>query len=164
MKKFGKKDFKYWNWEETGLLDGLDTLTYDTVKSYLKQINFDKICDDSITYMCIAPAVRKVILSIIDNDDQFAIFHNQIKDVEKGKILSLVNIDNIINELDDFCKVFLPISQKYLSNIDSEAEMIVLFCNNYVFGLINQVKIDKITTDALNEPLPDMTDIKIGNL
>ena len=132
-----KKDFKNWNWDDTGLLCDLKGDAYDTVKKYLKEIDFDKV-DDGESYSCIVPVVRKIISSIIDGERQFGYFKNKIISVENA--LLLVNVDDIVNQFNEYCKVYLPITEKYLSNIDCEAELAVLFSRNYVFGLIKKLK------------------------
>ena len=71
-----KKDFKNWNWDDTGLLCDLKGDAYDTVKKYLKEIDFDKV-DDGESYSCIVPVVRKIISSIIDGERQFGYFKNK---------------------------------------------------------------------------------------
>jgi len=49
----------------------------------------------------------------------------------------MINVENITKEFITYSSQFITIAHNYLSNLDSQAELTLLFCNNYVWGLVN---------------------------
>jgi hypothetical protein len=66
-----------------------------------------------------------------------------VSDIKAADIIKLIDVKEITNTLVDYCENYLPHANKYLSNLDAQAESTVLFCHNYVFGLINEIEKNK---------------------
>jgi hypothetical protein len=137
------KSMKNYDWEKTGMLEGLTGSTREIVIKHFKEINFDSIpdIDESIeieTIIC--PVIRRIISEI--TPDNPLVQNNIIKDHARGitedDILPLVDVKEITELLIEYVRVFIPYAEKYLSNLDAQAEMCLLFCSNYVMKLIDR--------------------------
>jgi hypothetical protein len=124
------------NLDEHGLLYGLNGINYDTIKAYMESIDYDRIKRDE-TIQCIAPSIRQILCKILETENQFNIFKREPN--TQIEVMSMVKVNEIIDGLDTLYSELLPLSEKYLPNIDNQAELTVLFCNNYVHTLIKRV-------------------------
>jgi hypothetical protein len=139
----GKHNFDEINWEETGFLYGQQGLHKERLLEYLNKIDFN---DESLQIQFLAPCIRKIILDICDvlyivnkNDitdenQQFYLLNNI-----NEEIFDKINVKEITVLLNEFVTVYLPISMKYLGNIDFQAELLDLFCVNYVRSVISKI-------------------------
>jgi hypothetical protein len=133
---YNREEMKKINLDEYGLLYGLNGINYDTIKSYMEGINYDRIKRDE-TIQCIAPSIRHILCKILETENQFNIFERELN--TQIEVMYMVNVNDIIDGLDSLYSELLPISERYLPNIDNQAELTVLFCNNYVHTLIKRV-------------------------
>jgi hypothetical protein len=133
---YNREEMKKINLDEYGLLYGLNGINYDTIKSYMEGINYDRIKRDE-TIQCIAPSIRHILCKILETENQFNIFKREPN--TQIEVMSMVNVNDIIDGLDSLYSELLPISERYLPNIDNQAELTVLFCNNYVYTLMKRV-------------------------
>ena len=124
---------KYPNWKEP-ILYGFHGVDYDNLNGYLEQINWSKI-DNNIVEIVVPHAIRHIYTIIMFEENQLDIIK---ADNLKGVLISKLNVNDIVDELLNFC-CFLPNVEKYLPYIDSQAEMVKLICENYVFGLIKKL-------------------------
>lgn len=137
MKNYNFDDI---NWEETGLLYGQLGVHRETLIEFLNKIDFKDETIQKETLQFLAPCIRKIILNICDvlsivdkKDIDNKLFY--LKDIDDD-ILNKVDIKLITEMLDEFVVVYLPISKKYLSLLDYEAELINLFCENYIRSIM----------------------------
>lgn len=136
--KFKNKieDFEKINYIETGILYGLDIETANLIQKYTKQINSSLITNER-TEHTIIPIIRYIITHIVIPEEQGFFLHNNKNLV--NTFLEEISVDDIVIKLNKMNDEFLPISKSYLKNIDIEAELSVLFCNDYIQGLINKL-------------------------
>jgi len=133
------KDLNY-DWEKSGMLEGLTGNTREIVIKHFNEINFESLPDgiDEI----ITPVIRHIISEI--QPDNLKVQDSIIKDHDRGitedDILPLVDVKEITELLIEYVRVFIPYAEKYLPDLDAQAEMSVLFCNNYVMKLIGRTK------------------------
>jgi hypothetical protein len=131
-----------YNWEQTGTLEGLMGNTREIVIKHFKEIDFESIpeTEDSIVSTLICPVIRRIISEIVT--DNLKIQNGIIKDCVRGitedDILPLVDVKEITELLIEYVHVFIPYAEKYLPNLDAQAEMSLLFCSNYVMKLIGR--------------------------
>ena len=70
---YNREEMKKINLDEYGLLYGLNGINYDTIKSYMEGIDYDRIKRDE-TIQCIAPSIRHILCKILETENQFNIF------------------------------------------------------------------------------------------
>ena len=128
------------NWEATGLLHGLYAMDdYDAVKGLLEQIDFSELKTEG-THQFISPAIRRIYTQIQFNETDI-IYPLKRNRALTETVLSKINVSDITKDLDIYVSEFFPVSPKYLPNLDMESELLKLFCQNYIYGLIkNEVK------------------------
>lgn len=134
--KYNREEMKIMNLDKSGLLDDLSGINYETIKSYMENVDYDRIKRDE-TIQCIAPSIRRILCKILETENQFYVFKKEQK--TQIKVMSMFNVNDIIDGLDTLYSELLPISEKYLPNIDNQAELTALFCDNYVHTLIKKV-------------------------
>lgn len=71
---------------------------------------------------------------ILDTENQINIFKRELSN--QIEVMGMVDVNDIIDGLDVLYSELLPVSEKYLPNIDNQSKLTVLFCNNYVYTLI----------------------------
>jgi hypothetical protein len=142
--RYNREEMKTVNLDACGLLRGLDGINYDTIKSYMKSVDYNRMKRDE-TIQCIAPSIRRILCKILETENQFNIFQREPN--IQIEVMSMFNVNDIIDGLDTIYSELLPITEKYLPNIDSQAELTMLFCDNYVHTLIkkSQIKNNKET-------------------
>ena len=124
------------NLDRCGLLFGLSGLNYDTVKSYMQSIDYDRPKNE-IVIQCIAPVVRRTLCRILETEHQMYRLKSNPEMVDK--VMAEFNVNEISDELDVIYSELVPVMEKYLSLIDVQAEITVLFCDNYVHYLMKKV-------------------------
>jgi len=134
---YSREEMKKTNLDEHGLLYGLNGINYDTIKSYMENIDYDRIKRDE-TIQFIAPSIRHIICRILETENQINIFKREPN--TQIEVMGMVNVNDIIDGLDTLYLDLLSVSEKYLPNIDNQAELTSLFCNNYVYTLIKRAK------------------------
>jgi hypothetical protein len=117
-----RKILKEKNWERDGLLMGLNGKMKMEVEKHLNLIDIEKIKDD-LTLSVIAPMIRKIVSKIVFDDND--------------KLLESLNINDFTEKLDYFCRYYLPMLKKYFNFIDYQAELLNLFCKNYLNEIEN---------------------------
>jgi len=133
--KCNKNEMKNINLNECGLLYGLSPINYNIVKLHQENIDYNRIKKDE-TIQCIAPSIRHILCKILDTENQFHIFKRE-PDAQIS-VMNMFNVNDIIDGLDTLYSELLPISEKYLPNIDNQAELTALFCSNYVHVLVKR--------------------------
>jgi hypothetical protein len=121
-----------YNWEKTGMLEGLTGNTRETVIKLFKEIDFKSIPEikDSVgvdTLIC--PVIRRILYSIIKDHS---------RGITEEDVLPLIDVKEITELLIEYVRVFIPYAEKYLPDLDAQAEMCLLFCDNYVMKLIGR--------------------------
>lgn len=120
------------NWEKMGLLDGewvKSENQREILKKELSNINIDNYKNSSIEFFT-APVILKIINLILNETDEK--YHENL--------LNMMNIDYICDKLLDYVDNYLAIGLKYLPDIDSEAELLVLYARNYYGELLKKLK------------------------
>jgi hypothetical protein len=64
-----REEIKKVDLDRSGLLYGLSGINYDTIKSYMQQIDYDRP-KYAETIQAIAPAIRRTFCEILDTKDQ----------------------------------------------------------------------------------------------
>jgi len=99
------------------------------LECYYNRITYTKDDDfDTILHACLACIISK----ILKGDNPYVEEH-------KDTLINIISVDNITRDLKVFCDNYIPISMDYLKYLDIQAEMVLLFCRNYVFGLVDRV-------------------------
>ena len=120
------------------LLEGMSGNVREVAQFHLKQIDYDG--SDDVVKQCLAPSISYIISKIIDKEKSFNVIKDNFRGIKSEDVIKLVNVRDITTLLIDYCENYLPHANKYLSNLDAQAESIKLFCHNYVFGLIKKVE------------------------
>jgi hypothetical protein len=130
------------NWKEEGFLTNLTKKESIIVEKYLNEIDFNSLQENSIIEIEIIPVIRRIIMVIISTNKkiQNRIIHDNARGITTDDILPLVNVKEITKLLIEYSRVFIPYAEKYLPDLDAQAEMLLLFCNNYVMKLINKTE------------------------
>ena len=115
------------NWVASGLLNDVEGFKYSTIKNLLEKINLNYI-DNGNVIRVIAPVIRGIATNIADSIEKNDGKYNK-------NTLSKVNVNEVMDLLVEFCDIYLPISKKYLNNIDYEAEVLNLFVKNYLYKI-----------------------------
>lgn len=123
------------DWDELGLLDDHKWVRTkeqrEKTKNILSEIDFDK-CENEYIQIIIVPIIFNIINLILNESD--IKYHDDL--------LELINIDEIYDTLFKYSNDFLPISSKYLPDMDSEPELLVLYARNYLGGILKKIKND----------------------
>ncbi len=115
------------NWEDSGLLKGLELSHKQNLTDFFNQVAevFDKTYyKNESTGTLLYPCIRKIYSIISLEDDAY----NNIK-------IEDLDISSIITELDRLVPIIILMEQNFFKNYDIEAELLVIFCYNYVGGL-----------------------------
>ena len=120
------------------LLEGMKENVREVAQFHLKQINYEG--SNEIVKQCLTPSISYIISKILDEEKCFHVIKHNFRGIKSDDIVKLVNVNDITNTLIDYCENYLPHANKYLSNLDAQAESIMLFCHNFVFGLIKRVE------------------------
>jgi len=134
-----------YDWEKTGMLEGLTGNTREIIIKHFKEVNFNSLPEINASIdikEIILPVIRRII-SIIVPDNlkvQNSIIQDHVRGITEDDILPLVDVKEITKLLIEYCSVFIPYAVKYLPNLDAQAEMLLLFCNNYVMKLIDKTE------------------------
>ena len=99
-------------------------------------------------------AIASVISCIIEK-----ILHNEMSIVKNNSeiLLLMIDVKNIVKYFIILREELLPILIQYFPNCDMYAETSLLFCNNYVFGLMERLRknrnkvLRKLKLEKLNE-------------
>ena len=133
------------NWEEMGLLEGLEGKSKEYVTTLFNQVDFELLESngnggDIGTY--ILPVIRRVVTTITDKSmEKHGLINSfTIYGVTEDEILSLINVKEITGLLYVYSRGFIPFAEKFLPNLDAQAESVSLFCDNYIMKLIERVK------------------------
>ena len=103
----------------------------ELMRSFLEQINYEG--DDKDVEQCIYPVVFRIVNGII--------LHQRAYVVEnKETLLKLVNVKNITSQLINTMQNLIPHLEIYLPHLDTQAEAVKLFCDNYIIKLLNKVQ------------------------
>ena len=141
------------NWEQTGLLEGL-TNTREIVEKHFNEVEINSLPyykndDELLVETMIFPVIRRIVHNIINSDSEHGdctiIYDYEIKEdnwrgLTRERVLAEIKVDEITKLLVDYAHTFIPYSEKYLPDLDWQAELTVLFCKNYVFKLIERVQ------------------------
>lgn len=103
------------------------------ISKYLDEVKYDGNNNEVI--ICLAAVIVRIVKIILDK--------KYVKFIEEDKqqyLIMIVNVDNITNKLIDYYENFLPVAYPYLKNVDAQAELISLFCDNYVLGLVERLR------------------------
>ena len=57
------------------------------------------------------------------------------------EVYNLIKVEDLLSRIDDYIIKFVPVAETYLKGIDIQAELIHLFCYDYVMNLISKVQI-----------------------
>lgn len=126
-------------WEESGLLGNFSE---DKRKELIKifENTEAKIADKDYAeelIIILFPAIRSIYSLINCTQIDGCWSHEKFKDNPELQKETSESLDGakIAEELNTFRRYFMVFGELYLENLDHEAELVVLFCNNYVAGL-----------------------------
>lgn len=133
----------YKKWLATGFLYGLKeenakeiAVLYEKaarilIKSMTKQYDIE-----IITF----PAIRRIyaMCRALNEDQPF--YSRLFENIElQEEMLLLIDIPSIISKLSKFEKCVMIPGSEFIENMDSQAELLVLFCNNEVHGMYKSI-------------------------
>ena len=90
----------------------------------------------------ITAVLRHIYYLIAREKSQISLIRDNPVKYPVDKMLAMVDGKEIADTYDNYCEHFEPEAARWLTSLDSGAELTVLFCENYVMSLI--VKIDKL--------------------
>lgn len=104
-----------------------------TISKYMDQIKYEG--DNEEIIQCLCPVVVRIINLILTKR------YSNLLDADKYQyLIMLVDVKHITNRFIDYCENFLPVAKSYFLNLDYQAELVSLFCDDYLFGLIERLK------------------------
>jgi len=108
------------------------------IEYYLNKITYKndvEYCDinDDVVLQCLAPIICCIVRKLVKRDNPFI---NDNFDL----LIRMINVEKITNKFVKYSSEFIPIAEVFLSNLDAQAELTLLFCNNYVWGLVNRIE------------------------
>jgi len=121
-------------------LDGIITINPDEEKylryyldkiTYKNNVSLDNTNDTVL--QCIATIVCHIVRKICKKDNPFI---NDYYDT----IINMIDVDKITKDFISFSIEVIPVVEKYIKYADSQAEMTLIFANNYLYGLMNKLK------------------------
>lgn len=98
----------------------------------MQQIDYDRP-KYAETIQAIAPAIRRTLCEILDTKDQMIPIINDQK--LKIDVMGLFRVNDLIDGLDGLYSV-IPSIANHFKATDIEAELVSLFCSDYVRTLI----------------------------
>jgi len=113
------------------LLDGFNEKRL--VAKYLNEIEYNGT--NEVVIQCLGPVVAHIVKQIIDKNGP-----SQFVKENLHLLMLMIDVDKITTKLVDYCENFLPIGLKYLKNLDTQAEFMLLFSSDYVYGLIERLR------------------------
>lgn len=124
------------------VLHGLQGKSYDIAKALIAQIDYASLKND-ITVQCIAPIIRCIVTKILPSKDtpgkpQLPFFRRE--EERQQKCIEVIDVAEIAERLDEIYTHFLPIAEIHFPKADMQAELSLIFCNDYVYGLIEKPK------------------------
>lgn len=134
--------------ERRGYLEGLKPKNTKIVKDLVMQVTEDMIEENELAKDIFIPIIKHIVNHITEPSDkhEFRSIHryltnDYLKDsgVTEEKLLNEINITEFMYDLVIYCKEFLPLGEKYLPNLDGQAELTVLFSHNYMMKILTQV-------------------------
>jgi hypothetical protein len=128
------------NWEKEGQLEGLTIEEKEIISSWFNQIDFDDMLNERAKEV-ITAVLRHIYHLIAREKGQNCLIREYPKKYPVDEMLAMVDVKEVADTYDNYCEHFEPEGEKWLTSLDSGAELTVLFCENYVMSLI--VKIDK---------------------
>jgi hypothetical protein len=128
-----EKDYKIF-------LDGVKKEYKKELISLLQQIDWtsiqNKIVKETIIYI-----IRHIYLLLKENSDsQFSHLTVMYKNHNNNKLINMISVKEIISQLNEYIQ-FIEYSKKYLFNLDNQAELLKLFCENYAMGLSKKLNV-----------------------
>lgn len=101
------------------------------IKSMTKQYDIEMI-----TF----PAIRRIYAMCRALNEDEPLFNRLFEKIElQDKMLSLIDIESLISKLSKFEKCIMIPGSEFIDNLDSQAELLVLFCNNEVHGMYKSI-------------------------
>ena len=134
-------------------LEQFDIDEREIVVKYLDKIEYDEddyYEDDKYINSAIYPVITCIIKKILHNEMSF------VKD-NKNILLMMVDVKKIVKDFIKIQEILLKSVLKCFPNLDMYAEISLLFCNNYVYGLIDRLRknrnrvLRKLKLEKLNE-------------
>jgi len=124
------------DWRNTGLLEGLNTANSLLVIDFFERVSYDTLANDRVM-QCIYPVIRRIISRIIPGQNQIS---KLVTSDDWECLLVRIDVNDIITKLDVLLICVEPVLSKLLPNIDSQAELVALFCNDYAYSIIEKYK------------------------
>lgn len=111
------------------MLEGLEGEIREMMLSMFEKVDFSNI-NDVITEQTMLPVLRHMV-AIVEMKTP--------EDIEwRKKLWNMIDVPEVQKELQTFNEEFMLIAEEYLPHLDAQAEMTVLFCTNYITGMVNK--------------------------
>lgn len=122
-------------------MEGLRPESYKVVEKYFDLVKADELSHE--LQHDIPVILRFIITLIIEPNEHgcnnISTISQNWRGITSEKVLELVDVNEIISLWKVYKIEFMPISKNYLPNLDSEAELTLLFGNNYIYKLIDKL-------------------------
>lgn len=132
-KKWSSIGFLYGLKKENGieLVEFYEKAAKLLIKSMTKQYDIEMI-----TF----PAIRRIYAMCRALSEDEPLYNRLFEKVElQDKMVSLIDIESIVSKLSKFEKCIMIPGSEFIGNLDSQAELLVLFCNNEVHGMYKSI-------------------------
>lgn len=135
----------YKTWNDIGFLEGL-TVEHRRKLSLLYEEGAEKLlANDEYKYndelgTVFFPCIRRIYSEIAGlNEGYYSKRYKDFPEMQE-KAFALFKLEEVLKELNVFTKYFMVFGELYLKNLDHEAELTVLFCDNFQSGIYKQIK------------------------
>lgn len=130
----------YKAWKDIGFLSGLSDEHAKELAQYYEHaaklmIKFKGMYNNQ-TEICTSPSVRR-IYSMCRAVSEDGLFYNQLKDDKwlQDKLVNMIDVEKLLEKMNKYTIGIMMHAPAFLEHIDSEAELVCLFCNNEVIGM-----------------------------
>jgi hypothetical protein len=122
--------------DKSEFLYGLSGDNYEVIRTHMQCVDWDKPKTNN-TLQCILPVIRRTLSLILPGEQQLRVFKTNPEVLIKA--LKRLSVDEIIIKMDIVNIALLPVVNRYLPMIDSQAEVLGLLATDYVYSLVKEI-------------------------
>ena len=131
-----KKDGQFY--KDSGMTYGLSADCENELVSIMAQVDWNLLKTPMVEQICI-PLIRRIYVLLKEGSEwQKDIIKMRYSHIDNEKFIKEIDVEELIQELSKY-EGFISLGTKYLDSIDAQAELSVLFADNYVLRIIEKV-------------------------
>lgn len=142
------------NWTSAGLLFSIPDKDREKAILYLEEtaeriLANEEYKNNDRMNSVVFPAIVRIFRTLSGNDDDtyWGIKFQDFEDLRKIG-MQLFSIEEVLEEINLYSKECMIIGEKFIKHVDCEAELLVLFCRNYSYGIYKEAHAIMISTES----------------